>query len=680
MSSTLYLILFPAVAMLTAALLTPVIRNIALRSGEVVAVRDDRWHKRPTPAFGGIAIVVGFAVALLVEGLLGPGGQFTLEPTNRAVLPIAPSVGLISAGAMMFVLGLADDLLHMGPATKLVGQLAAAALLVVSGIGVWLTGVYALDAVISVFWFVGITNALNLLDNMDGLAGGIAFIAAAFMGVTFVLEGQFEFALVAFSLCGALAGFLVHNYPPARIFMGDSGSLFLGLSLAGLGLSPAAGLSRELFAVVALPAVILAIPILDTTFVTITRVLEGRAVSQGGRDHTSHGLVALGVSEERAVWILWTLAAAGGGVGLFFRSASRTNALFVGGLVLAVLTLMASYMLLQRMSAAAGVSSTSGVSEAVSGGAAAGTSAEAGDVASARTDGVEQGTAGDPISRRFARLRGLNQRFPAGAFVLDFFLIGLAYYGAYLIRWSGPRLEAELVYFQRTLIMVIAAKMAAFAWMDMYAPRMRHYSLADSMQAVRANAVASLLTVAVLMLAARVGLSRGVLIVDLLACTGLTVGARFSFRMMQSAVGRWSSAGSATVVLGSLDDGELAFHWLDRNRDPAGLRAVALADPSYGGRKGRFKGYPFYGGHDALVRAVHACEAHAVVVVERSDGDTTHLDALDRYLKDVGSLDAYVIRGSIDRLPGPAPAEVEGGTDPGSRTAVGTDPPQVDAE
>ena len=133
----------------------------------------------------------------------------------------------------------------------------------------------SLTWMVSLFWFIGITNALNLLDNMDELAGGVGAIAASFMGVNFLLAGDVELAGVAFAFAGALVGFLVHNYPPARIFMGDSGSLFTGLVLAGLALSPAPGLSRSLFAVVIVPAIVLAVPILDTTFVTVTRLLEG---------------------------------------------------------------------------------------------------------------------------------------------------------------------------------------------------------------------------------------------------------------------------------------------------------------------------------------------------------------------------------------------------------------------
>ena len=187
-----------------------------------------------------------------------------------------------------------------------------------SGIGVWLTGSYLVDVTVSLFWFIGITNALNLLDNMDGLAGGVGAIAASFMGVNFLLAGDVGMAGVAFAFAGALVGFLVHKYPPARIFMGDSGSLFTGLVLAGLALSPAPGLSRSLFAIVVVPAIVLAVPILDTTFVTVTRLLEGRAISEGGKDHTSHGLVALGISEERVVWLVWGLAAGGGLIGRAF--------------------------------------------------------------------------------------------------------------------------------------------------------------------------------------------------------------------------------------------------------------------------------------------------------------------------------------------------------------------------
>ncbi|RMH14304.1 MAG: undecaprenyl/decaprenyl-phosphate alpha-N-acetylglucosaminyl 1-phosphate transferase, partial [Gemmatimonadetes bacterium] len=246
MSLTVMSILFPAFAAVATVALTPLARTLALRRGRVSDPREDRWHRRPTPAVGGAPLFIGFggAVALAIAFGAHPAGW--MDPPARAVLPLAPHMAILLAATGMFLLGLVDDQVQVRPVTKLVGQIAAAALLITSGIGVWLTGVYVVDVAISLLWFVGVTNALNLLDNMDGLAGGVGAIAAGFMGVTFGLEGQAELAVIAFSLMGALIGFLVHNYPPARVFMGDSGSLFLGVTLAGMALAPAPGLSRGL--------------------------------------------------------------------------------------------------------------------------------------------------------------------------------------------------------------------------------------------------------------------------------------------------------------------------------------------------------------------------------------------------------------------------------------------------
>ena len=271
-----------ALALVTSLIVTPVVRGAALRWGRISLASPDRWHARPTPNLGGVAIFVGFAVAVVLEMLLVPADLSIRDVSARAVVPLTHRDGLLLAAVMIFALGLIDDLVHLRPSAKLVGQLVAASVLLMSGIGVWLTGFYIVDVMVSLFWFIGITNALNLLDNMDGLAGGVGAIAASFMGVNFLLAGDVGLAGVAFAFAGALVGFLVHNYPPARIFMGDSGSLFTGLVLAGLALSPAPGLSRSLFAVVVVPAVVLAVPILDTTFVTLTRLLEGRPISKGG--------------------------------------------------------------------------------------------------------------------------------------------------------------------------------------------------------------------------------------------------------------------------------------------------------------------------------------------------------------------------------------------------------------
>ena len=293
-----------AISLLMTAFLTPLVRGAALGAGLVRQARTDRWHRRPTPAIGGVAIYAGFGVALGVGLLLAPGEMDLGGRSAHALIPWSTRDGLLAAGTLIFLLGLIDDIVALKPMQKLVGQIVAAAVLVLSGVGVWATGSYVVDVTLSVMWFVAISNATNLLDNMDGLAAGTAAIAGTYLSLMFYLEGQTGLLLLSMAFVGSLLGFLAHNYPPARIFMGDSGSLFLGLFLAGLSLSPAPGLSRSLFAVIAVPALILAIPILDTTLVTIGRLLEGRPISQGGKDHTSHRLVALGASEERTLWVL----------------------------------------------------------------------------------------------------------------------------------------------------------------------------------------------------------------------------------------------------------------------------------------------------------------------------------------------------------------------------------------
>ena len=647
------LLLVGSLALLTSVMLTPVVRGAALRWTRLSAESPERWHRRPTPNFGGIAIFVGFAVAVVANILLTAGDLSIREISARAVVPLTHRDGLLVAAVMIFALGLVDDLVQLRPSAKLIGQLAAASTLLMSGIGVWLTGFYIVDVMISLFWFIGITNALNLLDNMDGLAGGVGAIAAAFMGVNFLLVGDVGMAGVAFAFAGALAGFLVHNYPPARIFMGDSGSLFTGLVLAGLALSPAPGLSRSLFAVVVVPAIVLAVPILDTTFVTVTRLLEGRPISKGGTDHTSHGLVALGISEERVVWLVWGLAAGGGLIGLSVRSVSRPVAYALGGALLVLLTLVGLYLLSSRMS------DLERSEKADERGAGEGRVDE-GRVDEGRADEgpVDEGPADEGEGTHlFNRLLRLHHRFPLLTVLMDVTLVAIAYFGAYLVRWDTEQLPAELAYFRQTLAMVIILKVMGLAAAGAYAPRFRHYSLADVWGTIRANILGTLLAASVLLLVFRVGLSRGVLIVDFLLCATLTVVGRVSFRFLDDVREKWSSEGAPTAFVGRIEDAELAFRALRGLEEPR-LRPVAVVDYMYGGRRGRFKGYPLFGGDAGLERAVRECGVNAVVVIERGgvmDGDDTQ--RVGEYLGREGALDVFAVRISV----GLAPVEVSTG-------------------
>jgi UDP-GlcNAc:undecaprenyl-phosphate GlcNAc-1-phosphate transferase len=272
----------------------------------VARPRADRWHKKPTALLGGVGIFAG---------VLAGAGFYWSEGT-----------WLIAGGVFAFLLGLADDIWRIGPREKLLGQVAAALLLLLSGSKLPWSGLAILDYAISFVWIIGITNAINLLDNMDGLAAGVSLSAAAVCAILLWQLGQTDWMVLAGSVAAALGGFLFYNSNPASIFMGDSGALFIGYVLSAVSLRVADQVAtRESCKPLLAPVLILLVPLFDTTFVTIQRKLAGRPVSQGGRDHTSHRLVALGWSERAAVWILYGLAI-GSGAGAILAANSSGDA------------------------------------------------------------------------------------------------------------------------------------------------------------------------------------------------------------------------------------------------------------------------------------------------------------------------------------------------------------------
>src|SRR6266704_1910034 len=211
----------------------------------------------------------------------------------------------------MFAVGLIDDIVNLRPQLKFILQTLVGIGLVGAGATLALTPWYVVNVVATVFWFVTLTNAFNLLDNMDGVAAGVGAIAALFLGVTFAFQGAWLHAAVAWSLAGAALGFLRYNFHPATIFMGDAGSLFVGSLLAGLVMTSPASVSGSLVAVLFVPLAIVAVPIVDTALVAVTRALASRAISQGGKDHSTHRLVALGLAERQVALLLYGFAAVG---------------------------------------------------------------------------------------------------------------------------------------------------------------------------------------------------------------------------------------------------------------------------------------------------------------------------------------------------------------------------------
>lgn len=305
----IFIFIFLAALALT-TLSTPMVRRLALWAGFVDSPSARKMHEAPMPLMGGLAISVGALAAfvLLVSAL----------PISFWVAPV---LGTIGACAVVVVVGLADDRLRLPAWAKLIGQIFSALILVWVGVRVQLPIPEWQNIALTFIWLIGITNAMNFLDNMDGLSAGVSGVAAAFILLLASQNDQYLVAALSAGILGACLGFLRYNFRPARIFMGDAGSMFLGFLLAVLALDlrfPA----NVSFVTWMVPVFILGLPILDTTLVIVSRSRRRvNPLTTAGKDHLSHRLVAMGFSQREAVLILYLIAGAFGMIGLFVTGA-----------------------------------------------------------------------------------------------------------------------------------------------------------------------------------------------------------------------------------------------------------------------------------------------------------------------------------------------------------------------
>ena len=312
-------LLMAASALILAVGGTPLARRVALRYGVIAAPNARNIHLNPVPMMGGAAIYVAFILVLVLFG-------------NRYF--VNQSVGIFIGATLISLMGVVDDRWGLGSYIKLVGQFAAAGILIFSGVQIQLFGNW-LDIALTLLWTVGITNAMNLLDNMDGLSGGIAMIAAVFFALLAAMNNQLLVAPLAVALAGACAGFLVHNWNPAHVFMGDTGSLFIGFVLAAIGIKLRFPFNTDDVTWM-IPILVLAVPVFDTTLVFISRLRRGKnPLTTPGKDHISHRLARLLNSRREAVLICYLIGGATGLAAVFVSEANPTEAWTVGACVLA---------------------------------------------------------------------------------------------------------------------------------------------------------------------------------------------------------------------------------------------------------------------------------------------------------------------------------------------------------
>jgi UDP-GlcNAc:undecaprenyl-phosphate/decaprenyl-phosphate GlcNAc-1-phosphate transferase len=515
-----------AVAATLALVLTPVVRAVARSYGLVAAPKTDRWHKKPTAMFGGVAMWLAVAVSYVI--FIRPATAHVWRHFPESFLDV-----VMGASTFLFLVGLADDLFHTKPYQKLIGQVMGSAFVVYYGISLPWTGYSALNVALTIFWLIGITNAINLLDNMDGLAAGIAIIASGFLALSFLTTGQITEALLLVTFAGALLGFLLYNSSPASIFMGDCGSMFIGFFLASAALvNVSGGRSRNFVPVLAVPILVLFIPIFDTTFVTIIRKLSGRSASQGGRDHTSHRLVALGTSERHAVWLLYGLAALSGFLALLVQSVKLDVSLAAIAGFTILLTLLGVYL--------AGVKVY---------------------------DETEEALAASNNSL-YAFLVDISYKRRIFEVLLDVVLILLAYWGAYAVKFGALSGSTAWKLFFRTLPVLVFVKMAAFLVMGVYRGIWRYTSLDDLIVFAKAVVLGSVLSVMAVLFAFRFeGFSRTVFIIDAILMFMLLAGSRMAFRLFRQIIPIAKVAeGRRVLIYGAGDGGELLLRELLNNR------------------------------------------------------------------------------------------------------------------
>ena len=321
-----YVLAFLA-AIAVAFLITPGVIWLAGKTGALDAPDARKVHQKPIPRIGGLGIYIAFILAVL--GVLP---QLNLEGDIARGL-----MGLLLGGSIIVALGLIDDYKNLPAKVKLLGQIVAACVLVLGfdvridfisdpfGDYLYLEEYFAIPA--TVFWIVGITNTVNLIDGLDGLAAGVATIASITIFLVAMQQGFLFVAVITAALAGAAMGFLYYNFNPARIFMGDTGSMFLGFILSGVSVIGAVKSAATIALIV--PVLALGLPILDTTFAIVRRYRGGVPIFKPDKGHLHHRLLALGFSQRQAVLLMYVISALLGLSAVAMTEVSASVAIFI---------------------------------------------------------------------------------------------------------------------------------------------------------------------------------------------------------------------------------------------------------------------------------------------------------------------------------------------------------------
>jgi UDP-GlcNAc:undecaprenyl-phosphate GlcNAc-1-phosphate transferase len=539
----------------------------------------ERWHDRATPSFGGVGIFLG-----LIAGL---GAALAVGVVDSS----SELFGVAAGSTILFLAGLADDLFDLAPIAKLAAQFTAAGVVLASGLTVEVVDSEVVGTAIGLIWLVGITNAFNLLDNMDGLAATLAVVACATFAVDSIAQEPESLATVlALALGFACAAFLPFNLRPRRgaaIFMGDSGSQVIGFGLACLALASSWTAAGATLATVLLPLLVLAIPILDTTLVTVRRVLERRPIAQGGKDHSSHRLVYYGLSEQQAVAALALLATLLGLTALAYNVLDNARITAFGVLVsFVVLVQFGSFL----------------------------TDLED------RSRRSEPGPPPSLLRALFSQPRRLVE------VLVDFGIICTSFLAAYLLQVDGKGTEVQRAIFLATLPVLLGVRYVLFVLAGIYRRVWRFASPRDLVAIAVATALSVPFTIAIVAKTRSLqDFPLEIFFVDALLCAMLVSASRLALRMapdLLAATGR--GGGERVLVVGAGRSGRSLVREL---RETPKQRVVGFVDDNPNVRRRHVLGVKVLGSLDEIVTLLETSRPNEVLVTI-PDVAPERLDAL----------------------------------------------------
>ena len=550
------LYILPIISFFLCFVLTPVIRQISLHKGWVAKPRKERWHKNPTAIMGGIAIYIGVSLPIYFISDFSSVIQFVSGTSGHFPLPSIPTIIWIGM-TLLFIIGLVDDYFQIKPYTKFIGQLLVASLVAFLGFRIHWFESLTVDTIVTIFWIVGITNAFNLIDNMDGLCAGIALITSIFTAMMF-FETQPNAAIISLILATALAAFLVYNFNPASIFMGDSGSLPIGYTLAILAFSYSKISVPNSISTYAVPILLLVVPIFDMTLVSTIRVLSGRKMSDGGKDHSSHRLVLIGLSEREAVFFLYLVSIVSGVGALFITMTDSLTSPAVIVPILLSMLLLGIYLAQLR-------------------------------VYPEKEFSFLRDKSYTPL------LKELTYKKQILLIMFDFCLITFAYYLSYRLRFESNEFSFYFKIFLKSLPIIIVCKLIAFFVMGIYRPIWEYVSFNDVLMYLKASLLGTVLSVASVAFIYRFkDFSKGVFIIDWFLMSAFILGSRGSFRLFMEFRKRKALSGDKVLIYGAGKGGELLLREL-LNNGKLKMNPVGFIDDDLYKKGKKIQGYPIIG-------------------------------------------------------------------------------------